>query len=58
MSWGFNPAEKRVVIQLPRALGGETHILCIAGSYTFTALPQQAEVEAPRDADVAMAQSG
>jgi hypothetical protein len=25
------------VLKLPEVLGGETHILCIAGSYTFTA---------------------
>jgi hypothetical protein len=38
VSWGFNPQEKRVVLKLPEILGGETHILCIAGSYTFTAV--------------------
>jgi hypothetical protein len=37
VSWGFNPLEKRVVLTLPSSLGGATHILCIAGSYTFTA---------------------
>jgi hypothetical protein len=37
VSWGFNPQERRVVLTLPSSLGGETHILCIAGSYTFTA---------------------
>jgi len=37
VSWGFNPQEKRVVLKLPPSLGGETHILCIAGGYTFTA---------------------
>jgi hypothetical protein len=37
VSWGFNPKEKRVVLTLPSSLGGETHILCIAGHYTFTA---------------------
>ncbi|HYL99027.1 MAG TPA: hypothetical protein VEZ90_08750 [Blastocatellia bacterium] len=36
VSWGFNPTEKRVVLTLPQALGGETHILCIKGFYTFT----------------------
>jgi hypothetical protein len=35
VSWGFNPTEKRVVLTFPKFLGGETHILCIAGSYTF-----------------------
>lgn len=43
VSWGFNPQEKRVVLTLPESLGGETHVLCIAGSYTFTlADPQEA----------------
>ncbi len=37
VSWGFNPKEKRVVLTFPKALGGETYILCIAGSYTFVA---------------------
>jgi hypothetical protein len=37
VSWNFNPTEKRVVVTLPEALGGETHTLCLAGSYTFTA---------------------
>lgn len=37
MTWGFNPKEKRVVLTFPKALGGETYILCIAGSYTFVA---------------------
>lgn len=36
VSWGFNPQEKRVDLTLPEALGGETHVLCIAGYYTFT----------------------
>lgn len=35
VSWGFNPKEKRVVLTLPESFGGETHVLCIAGSYTF-----------------------
>jgi hypothetical protein len=36
VSWGFNPTEKRVELTLPAALGGQTHILCIAGKYTLT----------------------
>jgi hypothetical protein len=36
VSWNFNPAEKRVVFTLPESLGGETHELCLAGSYTLT----------------------
>lgn len=39
VSWGFNPKEKRVVLTFPKALGGETYILCIAGFYTFVARP-------------------
>jgi len=35
VSWGFNPKERRVVLTLPELLGGRTHVLCIAGSYTF-----------------------
>ena len=35
VSWGFNPTEKRVVLTFPKFLGGQTYILCIAGSYTF-----------------------
>jgi len=37
VTWGFNPTEKRVVLTLPQKLGGRTQVLCIAGSYTFTA---------------------
>ena len=37
MSWNFNPTEKRVDLTLPEALGGGTHVLCLAGYYTFTA---------------------
>ena len=36
VSWGFNPLEKRVLLTLPESLGGGTHVLCIAGHYTFT----------------------
>lgn len=36
VSWNFNPTEKRVVLKLPKALGGYDHLLCLAGSYTFT----------------------
>jgi hypothetical protein len=42
VSWNFNPTEKRVVLVLPETLGGESHTLCLAGSYTFTAAPEQA----------------
>jgi hypothetical protein len=43
VSWGFNPQEKRVELTLPESLGGETQVLCIAGSYTFTlADPEEA----------------
>jgi hypothetical protein len=27
------------VLTLPEMLGGETHLLCISGSYTFTMAP-------------------
>jgi hypothetical protein len=37
VTWGFNPKEKRVVLTLPKHLGGRTYELCIAGSYTFVA---------------------
>ena len=37
VSWNFNPAEKRVVLVLPQALGGYSDTLCLSGSYTFTA---------------------
>jgi hypothetical protein len=37
VTWNFNPAERRVVLQLAEELGGETHELCLAGSYTLTA---------------------
>jgi hypothetical protein len=37
VSWNFNPAEPRVELTLPQALGGETHLLSLAGSYTLTA---------------------
>jgi hypothetical protein len=39
VSWNFNPTEKRVVLELPKSLGGESQLLCLAGSYTFTAVP-------------------
>jgi hypothetical protein len=42
VTWNFNPAERRVVLKLPDDLGGETHVLCLAGSYTLAALPQEA----------------
>jgi hypothetical protein len=35
VSWNFNPAEKRVAITLPTSLGGETHLVCLSGSYTL-----------------------
>jgi hypothetical protein len=37
VTWNFNPTEKRVVLRLPEELGGQSHILCLAGSYTLTA---------------------
>jgi len=37
VSWGFNPKEKRVILTFPKALGGETYVLCISGYYTFVA---------------------
>ena len=37
VSWNFNPEEKRVAVTLPQALGGYSHLLCLAGSYTFAA---------------------
>jgi hypothetical protein len=36
VSWNFNPAEPRVELTLPQALGGETHLLSLDGSYTLT----------------------
>ncbi|HKR50709.1 MAG TPA: hypothetical protein VJT72_14240, partial [Pseudonocardiaceae bacterium] len=36
VSWNFNPKEKRVDLTLPESLGGETHVLSLAGSYTLT----------------------
>jgi hypothetical protein len=51
VSWNFNPTEKRVILALPKNLGGETHHLCLAGSYTFTAVP--AERATAADAPVA-----
>lgn len=37
VSWNFNPAEKRVEIQFPEELGGETHLVCLSGKYTLAA---------------------
>lgn len=45
VSWGFNPKEKRVILTFPKALGGETYILCIAGYYTFVARPDKMKVQ-------------
>jgi hypothetical protein len=42
MTWKFNPTEKRVVLVMPEMLGGQSHLLCLAGSYTFTAKPEDA----------------
>jgi acyl carrier protein len=36
VSWNFNPAEPRVELTLPEALGGKTHLLSLSGSYTLT----------------------
>ena len=44
MTWMFNPTEKRVVLVLPETLGGHSHLLCLVGSYTFTAKPDDATV--------------
>jgi hypothetical protein len=44
VSWGFNPKEKRVILTFPKALGGETYILCIAGYYTFVARSIESDV--------------
>lgn len=30
-----------MVLTFPKALGGETYLLCIAGSYTFVARPPE-----------------
>lgn len=43
VSWNFNPAEKRVEIQLPKSLGGETHQVCLSGSYTLAAAKPEAD---------------
>jgi hypothetical protein len=50
MTWKFNPTEKRVVLVLPEMLGGQSHLLCLVGSYTFTAKPEEAAaaVAAPK----------
>jgi hypothetical protein len=32
------------VLTFPKALGGETYTLCIAGSYTFVARPPQDDI--------------
>jgi hypothetical protein len=54
VSWNFNPTEKRVVLVLPEALGGESHLLCLAGSYTFTAVPGAATaVASPQEKETA-----
>jgi hypothetical protein len=50
VSWGFNPKEKRVVLTFPKALGGETYILCIAGYYTFVARPTEGQIPEILDA--------
>jgi hypothetical protein len=42
MTWKFNPTEKRVVLVMPEMLGGQSHLLCLVGSYTFTAKPEDA----------------
>jgi hypothetical protein len=39
VTWNFNPTEKRVIIKLPEELGGASHTVCLAGSYTLTAVP-------------------
>jgi hypothetical protein len=41
VTWNFNPTERRVVIEMPEKLGGETCTLCLAGSYTLTAANPQ-----------------
>jgi hypothetical protein len=38
VTWNFNPTEKRVILVLPDVLGGDSYSLCLAGSYTFTAV--------------------
>jgi hypothetical protein len=43
VSWNFNPTEKRVVLKLPETLGGYTHTLCLAGSYTLMAAAEGVE---------------
>jgi hypothetical protein len=52
MTWMFNPTEKRVVLVMPESLGGQSHLLCLVGSYTFTAKPENVteEVTAPERA--------
>ncbi len=47
VSWNFNPAEPRVELTLPQALGGETHLLSLAGSYTLTVAQADADVSSP-----------
>ena len=33
-----------MVLTFPKSLGGETYVLCIAGSYTFVARPDKMKV--------------
>jgi hypothetical protein len=41
----FNPTERRGVLVMPASLGGQSHLLCLVGSYTFTAKPENVTVE-------------
>lgn len=49
VSWNFNPQEKRVELTLPDSLGGETHLVSLAGSYTLTIADASADSERERD---------
>ena len=54
VSWNFNPTERRVILVLPESLGGRSHELCLAGSYTFTAIPE-GSMTTPATAEAAIA---
>jgi hypothetical protein len=41
VTWNFNPTEKRVIITLPEELGGQSHTVCLAGSYTLAAAKER-----------------
>ncbi|HEV7673719.1 MAG TPA: hypothetical protein VGQ12_04230 [Candidatus Angelobacter sp.] len=58
VTWRFNPKEKRVILTLPKHLGGQTYELCIAGSYTFVARPMMDGFLGPVSTGAALGSSG